>query len=68
MPPTKEVVVITGASAGVGRAAVRRFARQGARLGLLGAGRRRLGGARFSWVAVPRYAWAPSRRGSSCRR
>jgi len=33
-----EVVVITGASAGVGRAAVRRFAREGARIGLLARG------------------------------
>jgi len=32
------VVVITGASAGVGRAAVRKFARHGARLGLLARG------------------------------
>jgi NAD(P)-dependent dehydrogenase (short-subunit alcohol dehydrogenase family) len=34
-----EVVVITGASAGVGRATVRAFARRGARLGLLARGR-----------------------------
>lgn len=33
-----EVVVITGASAGVGRATVRKFARQGARIGLLARG------------------------------
>jgi short-subunit dehydrogenase len=33
-----EVVVITGASAGVGRAAVRRFARDGASIGLLARG------------------------------
>lgn len=33
-----QVVVITGASAGVGRAAVRAFARQGARIGLLARG------------------------------
>ncbi|MGH7449105.1 MAG: SDR family NAD(P)-dependent oxidoreductase, partial [Longimicrobiales bacterium] len=33
-----EVVVITGASAGVGRATARRFARQGARIGLLARG------------------------------
>lgn len=33
-----EVVVITGASAGVGRAAVREFARHGARIGLLARG------------------------------
>ncbi|HEX7126504.1 MAG TPA: SDR family NAD(P)-dependent oxidoreductase, partial [Thermodesulfobacteriota bacterium] len=33
-----EVVVVTGASAGVGRAVVRRFARDGARIGLLARG------------------------------
>lgn len=33
-----EVVVITGASAGIGRATVRRFARDGARIGLLARG------------------------------
>jgi NADP-dependent 3-hydroxy acid dehydrogenase YdfG len=37
-----EVVVITGASAGVGRATVREFARRGARLGLIARGRDRL--------------------------
>lgn len=37
-----EVVVVTGASAGVGRAVVRRFAREGAHLGLLARGRDRL--------------------------
>lgn len=37
-----EVVVITGASAGVGRATARAFARQGARIGLLARGRERL--------------------------
>src|SRR6185436_15989694 len=34
----KQVVVITGASAGVGRAAVRAFAREGADIGLLARG------------------------------
>lgn len=38
MPNPPEVVVITGASAGVGRAAVRRFAREKARIGLLARG------------------------------
>ncbi|HZV35742.1 MAG TPA: SDR family NAD(P)-dependent oxidoreductase, partial [Verrucomicrobiae bacterium] len=33
-----EVVVITGASAGIGRATVRRFAREGARIGLVARG------------------------------
>src|SRR5438046_622108 len=38
MSARAEVVVITGASAGVGRAAARRFARHGARIGLLARG------------------------------
>lgn len=38
----REVVVVTGASAGVGRATVRRFARDGARIALLARGRHRL--------------------------
>jgi NAD(P)-dependent dehydrogenase (short-subunit alcohol dehydrogenase family) len=37
-----KVIAVTGASAGVGRAAVRRFARDGARLGLIARGRERL--------------------------
>lgn len=41
-----EVVVITGASAGVGRATAIAFARRGARVGLLARGRERLEGAR----------------------
>src|SRR4051794_26950398 len=41
-----EVVVITGASAGVGRATARAFGRQGARIGLLARGRDGLDGAR----------------------
>jgi|SRR5579862_1077561 len=41
-----EVVVITGASAGVGRATVREFARQGAYIGLIARGRDGLEGAR----------------------
>lgn len=40
-----EVVVVTGASAGVGRATARAFARRGARLGLLARGRDGLEGA-----------------------
>ena len=38
MSARAEVVVITGASAGVGRAAARKFARHGARIGLLARG------------------------------
>lgn len=41
-----EVVVVTGASAGVGRATVREFAKRGARIGLLARGRDGLEGAR----------------------
>jgi short-subunit dehydrogenase len=42
----REIVVITGASAGVGRAAVREFARNGSHIGLVARGRDGLGGAR----------------------
>lgn len=42
----REVVVITGASAGVGRATVREFARHGASIGLIARGREGLEGAR----------------------
>jgi len=41
-----EVVVITGASAGIGRATVRQFARHGANIGLIARGRDGLEGAR----------------------
>jgi len=41
-----EVVVITGASAGLGRATVRAFAQEGAHIGLLARGRDGLEGAR----------------------
>jgi short-subunit dehydrogenase len=43
---SREVVVITGASAGVGRAAVREFAKHGASIGLVARGRDGLAGAR----------------------
>ncbi len=43
---SKEVVVITGASAGVGRATVREFARHGAWIGLIARGKDGLEGAR----------------------
>jgi NAD(P)-dependent dehydrogenase (short-subunit alcohol dehydrogenase family) len=44
--PNREVVVITGASAGVGRAAAIAFAKRGAQIGLLARGRAGLEGAR----------------------
>src|SRR5947209_2888638 len=45
MPKEGEVVVITGASGGVGRAAARRFAADGAKVALLARGRKGLEGA-----------------------
>src|SRR5690242_2432009 len=45
-PDRPEVVVVTGASAGVGRATVQAFARQGAHIGLLARGRAGLEGAK----------------------
>jgi NAD(P)-dependent dehydrogenase (short-subunit alcohol dehydrogenase family) len=47
-----EVVVVTGASAGVGRATVRAFARQGAHIGLLARGEDGLEGARQDVEAI----------------
>jgi NAD(P)-dependent dehydrogenase (short-subunit alcohol dehydrogenase family) len=47
-----EVVVVTGASAGVGRATAVAFARQGARVGLLARGRERLESARRDVLAA----------------
>jgi NADP-dependent 3-hydroxy acid dehydrogenase YdfG len=44
-PGEPEIVVITGASAGVGRAAVREFAKHGAHIGLIARGRDGLDGA-----------------------
>ena len=42
----REVVIITGASAGVGRATVREFAKKGASIGLIARGRDGLEAAR----------------------
>src|SRR5919197_6221844 len=47
-----EVIVVTGASAGVGRAAVRAFAERGAHIGLLARGRDGLEGARAEVEAL----------------
>jgi len=53
-----EVVVVTGASAGLGRAIVRAFARQGAHIGLLARGRDGLEGARRDVEALGGQALA----------
>ena len=53
-----KVVVVTGASAGVGRAIVREFAKQGARLGLLARASDGLGGARKEAVELGTEALA----------
>ncbi len=53
-----EVVVITGASAGVGRAAAQRFAREGARIGLVARGVERLEAARAEVEALGGRAMA----------
>ncbi len=52
MPRKAEVVVVTGASAGVGRATVRAFARRGAHIGLLARGRDGLEGAQQEVVQL----------------
>src|SRR3954471_24229019 len=48
----QQVVVVTGASAGVGRATAREFARRGARVGLLARGQDGLDGARHDVEAL----------------
>ena len=45
---SQEVVVVTGASAGLGRAIVERFARDGAAIGLIARGKERLQQAKAS--------------------
>lgn len=61
-----EVVVVTGASAGVGRATVREFAKRRARIGLIARGLDGLEGARLeveaarSWDAIWIYFAAPT--------
>lgn len=52
MASKREVVVVTGASAGVGRAIVRSFARRGARLGLIARGVDRLHEAHRAWLVA----------------
>src|SRR4051812_6469092 len=47
-----EVVVVTGASAGLGRAVVQRFARDGSAIGLIARGRERLESARAEVEAL----------------
>lgn len=54
----REVVVITGASAGVGRATVRAFAKRGARIGLIARGKDGLEGARADVENVGGEAFA----------
>jgi NAD(P)-dependent dehydrogenase (short-subunit alcohol dehydrogenase family) len=49
---SRRVVVVTGASAGVGRATVREFARTGARIGLIARGREGLDAARHDVEAA----------------
>jgi len=48
----EDVVVITGAGKGIGRATVRRFARKGVAIGLVGRGREALDGARHEVEAA----------------
>jgi NAD(P)-dependent dehydrogenase (short-subunit alcohol dehydrogenase family) len=55
-----QVVVITGASAGVGRAVARRFADEGASIALIARGRERLGAAAGEQTGQP--VRAPSGR------
>ena len=61
----REVVVITGASAGVGRATAQAFAKRGARIGLIARGKDGLEGARVDVENAGGEALAiPDRRSS----
>jgi len=70
---TPEVVVIPGASAGVGRATAQAFAKHGAHIGLLARGIKALEGARQEMeelggkALVPAYRCGPSRAGGGGR-
>jgi NAD(P)-dependent dehydrogenase (short-subunit alcohol dehydrogenase family) len=55
-PPEPKVVVVTGASAGVGRATALAFAREGADVGLIARGRERLEAAKSEVEALGRRA------------
>ena len=46
IPPVREIAVITGASAGIGRATAREFAKRGSKIALLARGRAGLEAAR----------------------
>ena len=61
-----EVVMVTGASAGVGRATVRAFARQGAHIGLLARGRA-AGDRRWAFRPLRRPLYAVDRGGAWLR-
>jgi NADP-dependent 3-hydroxy acid dehydrogenase YdfG len=60
---TPEVVVITGAGAGLGRAIVQSFAKRGARIGLVSRGEERLEDAKRSGI-YGRPCARPARRRS----
>lgn len=57
IPKEKPVVMITGASAGVGRATARLFAEHGARIGLIARGRFNARAHNKSWVFWTEAYW-----------